>query len=101
MTVVAELDSSEARLRLAQTIRVVTERSVWTITPTTYKREYVGPSGYSTLDASLDYDVEIPYRESFLGVFENGDWWIRLVPSSRPRGSWGVRTGHIQEITHP
>lgn len=87
--------TKECRLRISHTIVVETERSLWYITPVTYRREFIYSSGTTPLDDSLNYNIDIPYREAFVTSDPLGER-IRLVPSSRWDGAVGVITGYIQ-----
>lgn len=86
---------TEHRIRPLSPIKVITERSVWLITPTHYRRTRVHPSGMACLDGSLDYDRDIPYREAFLVSRDDGTDAVRLVPSDRWWGAYGIITGPI------
>jgi hypothetical protein len=90
---------SETRLVVGRRLRVVTESSVWELTPHTYQRISLDEHQHS--DASdrgdLRYNVLHGYTDAFLVQGEHGAR-IRILPVGRPPDAFGVLTGYVQRI---
>jgi hypothetical protein len=80
-------------------LRVVTESSVWELTPHTYQR--ISLDEHHHRDASdrgdLRYSVLHGYTEAFLVQGEHGAR-LRILPVGRPPGAFGILTGYVQRI---